>query len=88
MAYSLTTTSAAEKDLVALPRAVLLRVDAVLVALASEPRPKGVLKLKATRGERWRVRVGDDRVLYAIDDRRKLIEIARILHRREAYRNL
>jgi len=88
MVYALKTTSAAEKDLAALPRVVLLRVDAVLVALETEPRPHGVVKLKGTKGERWRVRVGDYRVLYAIDNRRKLIEVARILHRREAYRDL
>ena len=88
MAYSLETTSAAEKDLAALPRDVLLRVDAALLALADQPRPHGVVKLKGTKDDRWRVRVGDYRVLYAIDDRRKTVEVARVLHRREAYRDV
>ncbi len=88
MAYTVKTTNSADKDLAALPRDVLLRVDAALLALADGPRPHGVVKLKGTKGDRWRVRVGDYRVLYAIDDRRKLVEIARILHRREAYRDL
>lgn len=88
MAYSLETTSAADRDLAALPRDVLLRVDAAILALADRPRPHGVVKLKGTKGDRWRVRVGDYRVLYAIDDRRKTVEVARVLHRREAYRDV
>ncbi len=88
MAYTLKTTSAADKDLAALPRDVLLRVDAALLGLAHGPRPRGVVKLKGAKGDRWRVRVGDYRILYAIDDRRRLVEIARVLHRREAYRSL
>jgi len=88
VAYSLETTSAADKDLAALPRDVLLRVDAALLALADQPRPHGVVKLKGTKADRWRVRVGDYRVLFAIDDRRKTVEVARVLHRREAYRDV
>jgi mRNA interferase RelE/StbE len=88
VAYAIQTTAAADKDFAALPRDVLARVDHAVLALADEPRPHGVVKLKGTKGDRWRVRVGVYRVLYAIDDRRKIVEIARVLHRREAYRDL
>jgi mRNA interferase RelE/StbE len=53
-------------------------------ALRSEPRPAGCKKLKAYR-DQWRVRVGDWRIVYIIDDASKLVSITRIAHRREAY---
>ena len=48
------------------------------------PRPAGCKKLKGYK-DQWRVRVGDWRVLYIIDDAAKLITITRIAHRREVY---
>jgi len=57
----------------------------VLKELASNPRPSNCKKLVG--GERdWRVRVGDYRVLYEIDDAEKSVRILNVKHRREAYR--
>ena len=55
-------------------------------ALADSPRPKGVEKIKSVG--LWRVRPGDYRVVYSIDDRQRLVTIVRIGHRREIYRSL
>ena len=89
MAYQLQLTKAAAKDVPALPQNVKRRVDAEILALAERPRPDGVVKLKATSGgDIWRVRVGDYRILYRIDDAKKIVEIARVLDRKEAYRGL
>ena len=88
MAHRLELTKAAERDLLALPRRIKQRVDAQILALADQPRPDGVVKLKATKGDLWRVRVGVFRILYAVDDPKKVIEIARVLDRKEAYRGL
>lgn len=88
MAYELEVTNAAERDLLALSRRLRQRVDAKILALADQPRPDGVVKLKGTKGDLWRVRVGAFRVLYAVDDARKIIEIARVVDRKEAYRGL
>ena len=52
--------------------------------LADNPRPAGCKKLKGYK-DQWRVRVGDWRVLYIIDDAAKLATITRIAHRREIY---
>lgn len=49
-----------------------------------KPRPSGVVKL-AGRDD-YRVRVGDRRIVYAIDDENSVVIIARVAHRREAYR--
>ena len=63
--------------------------DAVLEAvkgLAHSPRPKGVEKIKSAG--LWRVRRGDYRVVYSIDDSQQLVTVVRIGHRREIYRSL
>jgi mRNA interferase RelE/StbE len=53
-------------------------------ALRLTPRPAGCKKLKGYK-DQWRVRVGDWRVVYIIDDPAKLVSITRIGHRREVY---
>ena len=74
----------ARKELEALPDNVLGRVVQKLELLGHAPRPTGCKKLKGYK-DQWRVRVGDWRVVYAIDDAAKLISITRIAHRREVY---
>lgn len=61
------------------------RVDATLQSLLENPRPQGAKKLAGSRQD-WRVRVGDYRILYEVDDGGRLVTVWRIAHRREAYR--
>ncbi len=82
--YSLEIKQSAQKELDALDDALFTRVDRKILALAENPRPSGCKKLKGYK-DQWRVRVGDWRVLYIIDDAAKLVTITRIAHRREAY---
>jgi mRNA interferase RelE/StbE len=56
-------------------------------ALATDPRPKGCKKLKGSEDELWRIRVGDYRVVYFIEDEIKLVDIQRTRHRKEVYGN-
>ena len=60
------------------------RVRDAIDALSLEPRPVGCVKL-AGRDD-YRIRVGDHRVVYAVDHAERLVQIARIAHRREVYR--
>jgi mRNA interferase RelE/StbE len=60
------------------------RVQAAIDALAADPRPAGAVKL-AGRDD-FRIRVGDYRIVYAVDDDELLVIVARIAHRREVYR--
>jgi len=82
--YSIEVKPSARKELEALPDNMLARVLQKMEALRAAPRPAGCKKLKGYK-DQWRVRVGDWRVVYIIDDPAKLISITRIAHRREVY---
>jgi len=60
------------------------RIDRKILELADNPRPAGCKKLKGYK-DQWRVRIGDWRVLYIIDDATMLVTITRVAHRREVY---
>lgn len=83
--YRLQIKRAAEADLRRLPGPVFERINERILALRGEPRPAGVRKLQG-REEGWRVRVGDYRIVYQIDDADRLITIVRVRHRRDVYR--
>ena len=85
MSYRLQITPSAARQLTGLPRPVQVRLDRKLLALGKHPRPRGAVKLRGA-DDLYRVRVGDYRMIYRIDDRRRLVTIARIGHRRDVYR--
>jgi mRNA interferase RelE/StbE len=82
--YSLEIKQSAQKELDALDDALFTRIDRKILALAENPRLAGCKKLRGYK-DLWRVRVGDWRVLYVIDDAAKLVTITRVAHRREVY---
>jgi mRNA interferase RelE/StbE len=53
--------------------------------LADNPRPSGCKKLRGGANE-WRIRIGDYRVVYTIEDNTKTVDVTRIAHRKEAYK--
>jgi mRNA interferase RelE/StbE len=60
------------------------RIGDAIDALSADPRPRGAVKL-AGRDD-YRIRVGDHRIVYAVDDAERIVLVARIAHRREVYR--
>ena len=82
--YTVEMKPSARKELWALPNDVLARAVAKIEALADNPRPPGCKKLKAYRNQ-WRIRVGDWRVIYTIDDGEARVSITRVATRREVY---
>jgi mRNA interferase RelE/StbE len=82
--YSIEIKPSAQKELDALDDALFARMDRKILALAANPRPSGCKKLKGYK-DLWRIRIGDWRVLYIVDDAAKLVSITRVAHRREAY---
>ncbi|MBN1147682.1 MAG: type II toxin-antitoxin system RelE/ParE family toxin [Anaerolineales bacterium] len=61
------------------------RMAPVIDGLVGEPRPHGVRKL-AGHEKLYRVRVGQYRIIYGLDDEQTIIRITRVRHRRDAYR--
>ena len=84
MPYIVHLKRSAEKELADLPRAVHQRIIKRLLTLKANPLPPGAKKLGG--GESYRIRVGDYRVLYTIDDTLQKIEVSAVGHRREVYR--
>ncbi len=82
--YELLIKRSAAKELEALPTTYRRRSAAMFQQLSAQPRPSGVEKLSGA--EQYRIRQGDYRVLYQIDDRRRTVTIVRIRHRRDVYR--
>lgn len=83
--YRLEIRRTAERDLRRLPRSAFERLNEQILSLREDPRPPGVRKLKG-KLEGWRVRVGQYRILYEIDDEERVVTIARVRHRRDVYR--
>jgi mRNA interferase RelE/StbE len=73
------------KDLRALDDKTRRRILRALIALEANPRPPGAKKLRG-ESELWRVRVGDYRILYSIEEARLVVLVVKIGHRREVYR--
>jgi mRNA interferase RelE/StbE len=84
MSYTVSILPRAQRQLAKLPSDVYERVRDALRALANEPRPHGCLKLTGRDG--WRIRVGQYRVIYEIDDTNRSVIILDIGHRRDVYR--
>jgi mRNA interferase RelE/StbE len=82
--YSVEFAPKVEQALHQLDGAVRKRIVSRIEALEQEPRPSGCVKLSGA--ELWRIRVGDYRVVYSIEDQRLTVLVVRVGHRREVYR--
>lgn len=78
-------TSAAKELEAVEPRGLRTRIVSRIQSLARTPRPPGSQKL-AGEFERYRIRQGAYRIVYAVDDERRIVEIVKVGHRREVYR--
>jgi mRNA interferase RelE/StbE len=87
MPYTVTFRSSALKQTQKLPPSVAARVVAAAESLANVPRPPGCTKL-AGGANLWRVRVGDYRIVYAIEDKTEIVDVRIVAHRREVYRGM
>ena len=83
--YTITFARSARKELEVMDTGIVLRIFPKIEALAREPRPAGCRKLQ---GEQflWRIRIGDYRVVYAVYDRERLVDIIAVRHRSKAYK--
>jgi mRNA interferase RelE/StbE len=84
--YKIEFRPVAIRDLKALHKEILRRVSEKISAPAENPRPVGVEKLSGSEEDFYRIRIGDYRVLYTIQDKVLLVLIIKTRHRREVYR--
>jgi len=76
----------ASKQLAKLPEDVKQRINIKVQELTDNPRPSGVVKLESSNN-RYRIRVGDYRVLYEIIDDLLIVTVVKLGHHREVYQN-
>ncbi len=84
MVYTVEIKRSAEKEMDRLPAKIHKNVANKILALENNARPPGSIKLQG--GDGYRLRVGDYRVLYTIDDQARRVFVYSVAHRREAYR--
>jgi len=82
--YSITVARSARKELEALSNPIIQRIFPKIEALNVEPRPSGCRKLQSFENL-WRIRVGDYRVIYSVDDNLRIVDVVAVRHRRQAY---
>ena len=83
--YAITFARSARRELETLEAPIAARIFARIESLSENPRPRDCMKLRGRQGL-WRLRVGDYRVIYAIDDDNSVVDIAVVRHWRDVYR--
>lgn len=83
--YEVYLERSAERDLKKLPADLFQRLVAHLKNLAIHPKPPGSRKIRGSVND-WRIRVGNYRIIYEVDEKAKAVRIMRIRYRKEAYK--
>ena len=83
--YSIGLKKSAIKELASIPKPFNQHIASAIDSLSNNPRPEGVKKLKGEE-DAYRIRVGDYRIIYTIEDVIRIVEIHRVRHRRDAYK--
>lgn len=83
MRYCLLILPGAQRQLEKLPKRDYAAVRDAIYVLADNPRPAGCIKLSGREG--WRIRQGDYRVIYEIDDEAQIVTVLRVRHRKDVY---
>ena len=84
MKYEVRIIPAAEREMDKLPIPVHTRLNRRILSLEDNPRPRGAKRLSGR--EEYRLRVGNYRVLYTVNDKGCIVTIRAVGHRREVYR--
>ena len=83
--YRVVFARSARRELERLEMSVARRIISRIEALATDPRPPGCVKLQGA-ADLWRIRIGDYRVVYSVDDNARIVDIRVVRHRSDAYR--
>jgi len=83
--YEVLLERRAQRDIKKLPTEVFQRIIPHIKALAEDPKPPGCRKIAGSKND-WRIRIGEYRVIYEIDEHAEAVKVMRIRHRKEVYR--
>jgi mRNA interferase RelE/StbE len=83
--YEVLLERRAQRDIKKLPPEVFHRIIPPIKALAEDPKPPGCRKIAGSKND-WRIRIGEYRVIYEIDEPAEAVKVMRIRHRKEVYR--
>ncbi len=86
--YLIKFDSRVKKDFKSIPAKDIKRIKSAIRELSKNPRPNGCTKLKGDKRDYYRIRVGNYRVVYSIENEILLVLVIRVGHRREIYKNL
>lgn len=84
MEYTVKIIPKAEKEFLKLAKIERNKIRKKILSLAENPKPFGSQKLKET--DYFRIRIGDYRIIYSIDDELRLVKVLSIAHRKDVYR--
>jgi mRNA interferase RelE/StbE len=82
--YKIEFKKSAVKELNALPNKGIKKIISCIRALSNDPRPPGCVKLSNL--EKYRIRIGNYRVLYSIEDEVLTVYVVKVGHRKDVYR--
>jgi len=83
--YQVLISKTARKQLQELPKAIANNISQKIDTLSKDPRPEGCKKLQGSQDD-YRVRVGDYRIVYRIENKMLIVEVIRIGHRKDVYK--
>ncbi len=83
--YKVTVKKSAAKALTKLPKNIANQLIPSIKQLGEDPRPAGSKKLKGAE-DLWRIRMGDYRVVYSIEDAIMIVDVVQVAHRKDIYR--
>ena len=86
MTYRVEILPSAQRELAAIPLREQKRINERIRRQADTPRPSGITVLQGQKDTYYRLRVGDYRIIYQIQDKALLVLVVEIGHRREVYR--
>jgi mRNA interferase RelE/StbE len=84
--YQIIISESALKQLRKIQKPAVKKIGTAIDSLSENPRPVGNKKLKGTQEGLYRIRIGDYRVIYAIEDKIQVVDIRQIGHRKDIYR--
>jgi len=84
--YQVVISKAAGNELRRLPKNEIARIYSKMQSLADNPRPPGCKKLEGSKEGLWRIRVGNYRIIYSIDDSVCVVDIQYVGDRKDIYR--